>query len=127
MTNASRTMLMDLKTLQWDEDLCHFFKIPKAILPQIRSCSELFGKVASGKCVGIPVCGVSQHCIPDLKILQCIGDQQSALLGQACVQPGSSKNTYGTGCFMLRNTGETIVHSKHGLLTTVAYKLGAYS
>jgi glycerol kinase len=105
-TNASRTQLMNLATLDWDEDILRLFDIPRACLPEIRSSSEFYGAVG-----GVPLTGA-------------IGDQQGALLGQACLKPGEAKNTYGTGCFLLMNTGETPKISTKGLLTTLAYKLG---
>src|SRR3954468_15284960 len=107
VTNASRTMLMNLATLDWDESMLRAFDIPRAMLPKIVASSDAsaFGSTSDG----IPVCGV-------------VGDQQAGLVGQACLDPGESKNTYGTGCFLLLNTGEKIVQSKCGLLTTVAYQ-----
>jgi glycerol kinase len=111
VTNASRTQLMNLQTLKWDKDLLQAFKIPEQILPDIRSSSELYGHVADGPLQGVPIAGI-------------LGDQQAALVGQTCFHDGEAKNTYGTGCFLLMNTGEKPVTSKHGLLTTVAYKLG---
>lgn len=111
VTNASRTQLMNLKELDWDADLLKAFEIPRAMLPQIRSSSEVYGEVKDGALAGVPIAGI-------------LGDQQAALVGQACFTPGEVKNTYGTGCFLLMNTGEKIVPSKHGLLTTVAYKFG---
>jgi glycerol kinase len=115
VTNASRTMLMDLRTLSWDDDLLEIFRIPRAMLPAIRSSSEAdgYGVTRRSGPVGgeVPVCG-------DL------GDQQAATVGQVCVTPGEAKNTYGTGKFMLLNTGTDIVPSKAGLLTTVCYRLG---
>ncbi len=111
VTNASRTQLMNLKTLQWDEELLRAFSIPRQILPEIRSSSEVYGHVAQGPLSGVPVAGI-------------LGDQQAALVGQTCFRSGEAKNTYGTGCFLLMNTGESPTESKHGLLTTVAYKLG---
>jgi len=110
VTNASRTLLMDLKTLDWDEEILRLLDIPRSMLPRIRSSSEVYGS-ARGALGGVPVAG-------DL------GDQQAALFGQACTRPGEAKNTYGTGCFMLLNTGEAPVPSKSGLLTTLGYKLG---
>lgn len=110
VTNASRTMLMDLKTLQWDDEILKVMGIPRSMLPAIRSSSEVYGK-AQGALEGIPVAG-------DL------GDQQAATVGQTCFGVGEAKNTYGTGCFMILNTGEEIVPSKSGLLTTLCYKLG---
>jgi glycerol kinase len=109
-TNASRTLLMNLGTLDWDDDLLGLMEIPRAMLPEIRSSSEIYG-FARGLLAGVPVAG-------DL------GDQQAALFGQTCFDAGETKNTYGTGCFMLSNTGTTPVQSRHGLLTTVGYRLG---
>ncbi|MDN5548109.1 MAG: glycerol kinase GlpK, partial [Rhodococcus sp. (in: high G+C Gram-positive bacteria)] len=112
VTNASRTMLMDLETLQWDESICADFGIPMSMLPEIRSSSEVYGTGRPrGNLAGVPVAGI-------------LGDQQAATFGQACLSEGEAKNTYGTGNFMLLNTGTKPVHSKHGLLTTVCYKLG---
>lgn len=111
VTNASRTQLMSLKTLDWDDELLSAFEIPRAMLPQIRSSSEEYGVAILPAISGVPVAGI-------------LGDQQAALVGQACFHPGEVKNTYGTGCFMLMNTGERMVASTSGLLTTVAYKLG---
>ena len=111
VTNASRTQLMNLQTLAWDEELLRAFSIPAQVLPEIRSSSEAYGTVANGPLKGVPIAGI-------------LGDQQAALVGQTCFKSGEAKNTYGTGCFMLMNTGEHPVESKHGLLTTVAYKLG---
>lgn len=110
VTNASRTQLMDLKTLAWDDEILELLTIPKGILPEIRSSSEVYAN-ASGVLEGVPVAGI-------------LGDQQAALVGQTCFAPGEAKNTYGTGCFMLLNTGEQLYPSTYGLLTTVAYKLG---
>jgi glycerol kinase len=111
VTNASRTQLMDLATLQWDAGILADFAIPKAILPEIRSSSEIYGTARLAPIEGVALAG-------DL------GDQQAALFGQACFKPGEAKNTYGTGCFMLMNTGTKIVPSKCGLLTTLGYKIG---
>uniref|UniRef100_A0A0B7BFS1 Probable glycerol kinase n=2 Tax=Arion vulgaris TaxID=1028688 RepID=A0A0B7BFS1_9EUPU len=111
VTNASRTMLMSLSTLDWDDKLCHFFDIPKSILPTIRSSSEIYGNMAITALKGVKISGI-------------LGDQQAALVGQSCFKVGQAKNTYGTGCFLLYNTGLNVVESKTGLLTTVAYKLG---
>jgi glycerol kinase len=115
VTNASRTMLMNLQTLDWDDELLSFFDIPRSMLPQIRPSSDpnFYGHTLKDGPVGgvIPLCG-------DL------GDQQAATVGQVCFSPGEAKNTYGTGNFMLLNTGEQIVHSKAGLLTTVCYQFG---
>lgn len=112
VTNASRTMLMNIRTLQWDPKLLSFFQIPPSILPQIRSSSEIYGYIQDDILHGVPISG-------------CLGDQQSALVGQLCFQQGQAKSTYGTGCFLLYNTGTAIVDSSQGLLTTVAYQLGA--
>jgi len=113
VTNASRTMLMDLRTLAWADDICRAFDVPREMLPTIAPSShaDVFGRTkADGPFAGeIPVCGI-------------LGDQQAALVGQGCFDPGDAKNTYGTGCFMLLNTGEQIVQSHCGLLTTVAYQ-----
>jgi len=112
VTNASRTQLMNLETLDWDAEILAAFGIPRAILPRIVSSSEIYAE-ARLKCVaGVKIAGV-------------LGDQQAALFGQACFQPGEAKNTYGTGCFLLMNTGTRAVASTCGLLTTVGYKLGA--
>jgi len=111
VTNASRTLLMNLSTLDWDDEILALLGIPRGMLPEIRSSSEVYGE-AKGKWAGIPVAG-------DL------GDQQAALFGQTCYSPGEAKNTYGTGCFMLMNTGEKPVPSKAGLLTTLGYKIGS--
>ncbi len=110
VTNASRTLLMNLVTLDWDADILDLLGIPRKMLPRIASSSEVYGH-AKGALGGVPVAG-------DL------GDQQAALFGQTCYQPGEAKNTYGTGCFMLMNTGEVPVPSKAGLLTTLGYKIG---
>lgn len=111
VTNASRTQLMDLGTLDWDAEILREFEIPKQILPKIVSSSELFGVATIPAVRGVAIAGV-------------LGDQQAALVGQTCFKPGEAKNTYGTGCFMLMNTGTKPVLSKCGLLTTVAYRLG---
>jgi len=110
VSNASRTMLMNLETLDWDDEILKLMGIPRAMLPAVRPSSEVYGH-ARGALEGIPVAG-------DL------GDQQAALFGQACYDPGEAKNTYGTGCFMLLNTGTKPVPSKSGLLTTLGYKIG---
>jgi len=112
VTNASRTMLMDLKTLDWDADIAADMTIPMSMLPEIKSSAEVYGVGRSG---GL---------LPDVPIAGILGDQQAATFGQACFEPGMAKNTYGTGNFMLLNTGEDIVPSKNGLLTTVCYKIG---
>ena len=111
VTNASRTMLMDLKTLAWDEEIAGAIGVPMSMLPEIRASSEVYGEVKTGAFAGIPLAG-------DL------GDQQAATFGQTCFDVGQAKNTYGTGNFMLINTGTELVHSKSGLLTTVGYKIG---
>ncbi|XP_042904867.1 glycerol kinase-like [Parasteatoda tepidariorum] len=111
VTNASRTMLMNIRTLEWDPWLCNFFQVPISILPSIRSSSEILGCVLGSSLNGTPISG-------------CLGDQSAALVGQLCFKPGTAKHTYGTGCFLLCNTGKVPIWSKHGLLTTVAYKLG---
>jgi len=108
-TNASRTQLMNLKTLDWDRELLSAFGIPRAILPEIRSSSEVYGEAMLEPVRGVPVAGI-------------LGDQQAALVGQTCFRAGEAKNTYGTGCFLLMNTGLDIVQSRHGLLTTVAFQ-----
>src|SRR4051794_34015443 len=110
-TNASRTMLMDLKTLAWDDEIMGVMGIPRAMLPEIKASSEVYGEVKSGALAGVPIAG-------DL------GDQQAATFGQTCFSPGEAKNTYGTGNFLLLNTGTEPVASKNGLLTTVGYKIG---
>ena len=112
VTNASRTQLMNLNTLQWDRDILRDFGIPIQMLPKIVSSSEVYGAAQLPPIAGVAIAG-------DL------GDQQAALVGQACFKPGEAKNTYGTGCFMLMNTGEKAVFSNFGLLTTLAYKFGA--
>ena len=111
VTNASRTQLMNLETLAWDRELRDVFGIPEAMLPKICSSSEVYGEVKEGPLSGVPIAGI-------------LGDQQAALVGQACFRPGEAKNTYGTGCFLLMNTGERPVQSKCGLLTTVAFRFG---
>ena len=116
VSNASRTMLMNLETLDWDDELLNAMGIPREMLPVIRPSSDprLYGMTALDGPFGaeIPVCG-------DL------GDQQAALFGQTCFNAGEAKNTYGTGCFLLLNTGNEIIHSRHGLITTVGYKIGS--
>jgi glycerol kinase len=112
VTNASRTQLMDLETLNWSTDLLKAFDIPASILPKIVSSSEVYGQAKLASVAGVPVAGI-------------LGDQQAALVGQTCFERGQAKNTYGTGCFLLMNTGEELVHSQFGLLSTVAFKLGA--
>ncbi len=111
VTNASRTLLMDLRSLDWDEELCAVFRIPRAMLPQIRSSAEVYGAVVGTELDGVPIAAI-------------LGDQQAATFGQTAFDRGESKNTYGTGNFLLVNTGEEIVPSSNGLITTVAYRLG---
>ncbi|MEA2008962.1 MAG: glycerol kinase GlpK [Chloroflexota bacterium] len=110
VTNASRTMLMDLVTLKWDTEILRAMEIPAKVLPEICSSSEIYGK-CTGTLAGLPIAGI-------------LGDQQAALFGQTCFEAGAAKNTYGTGCFMLLNTGEELIFSENGLLTTVGYKIG---
>jgi glycerol kinase len=111
VTNASRTMLMDLKSLSWDEDIASTIGVPTSMLPEIRASSEVYGEVKNGGFTGVPIAG-------DL------GDQQAATFGQACLDVGEAKNTYGTGNFLLLNTGNEAVQSKSGMLTTLGYKIG---
>jgi len=111
-TNASRTLLYNLHTGDWDADLLKLFDIPRAMLPEVRSCSEVYGRVDENLYpAGAPIAGIA-------------GDQQAALFGQACFKPGMVKNTYGTGCFTLMNTGSAPVTSRNNLLTTVAWRIG---
>ncbi len=110
VTNASRTQLMNLDTLEWDDELLKLFQVPRSMMPQIRPSSGHFGEVRVACLKGLPIGGV-------------LGDQQAALVGQTCFQPGQLKNTYGTGCFLVMNTGEKKVMSRHGLLTTLAYQM----
>jgi glycerol kinase len=111
VTNASRTQLMNIETREWDPELLAAFEIPRRMLPSIRSSGERYGAATFEPVRGVPIAGV-------------LGDQQAALVGQACFRAGEAKNTYGTGCFQLMNTGESPVVSRHGLLTTVAYQWG---
>jgi glycerol kinase len=111
VSNASRTMLMDLKSLSWDQDICATIGVPTSMLPEIRASSEAYGEVKVGGLTGVQIAG-------DL------GDQQAATFGQACLSPGEAKNTYGTGNFLLLNTGTEAVQSKSGMLTTLGYKIG---
>ncbi|CAA6689746.1 MULTISPECIES: glycerol kinase GlpK [unclassified Lentimonas] len=112
ITNASRTLLMNLTTGDWDDSLLELFRIPRCILPEIRSCSEVYGHVDSSlSCAEAPIAGIA-------------GDQHSALFGQACFTEGMAKNTYGTGCFLLMNTGKQPIRSQQNLLTTVAWRIG---
>ncbi|CAM3589180.1 glycerol kinase GlpK [Kibdelosporangium persicum] len=110
VTNASRTMLMNLRTLSWDNELLEFFDIPRAMLPEIRSSTEVYGTTTT--------------VVPGIRIAAALGDQQAALFGQTCFAPGEAKCTYGTGSFLLLNTGQNLVLSKHGMLTTVGFKIG---
>ncbi len=112
VTNASRTLLMDLATLDWDDELCAAFRVPRAMLPEIRSSSEVYGHAAKNSLLReTPIAGI-------------LGDQQAATFGQVAFEAGESKNTYGTGGFLIVNTGTERVHSGSGLITTVAYRLG---
>jgi glycerol kinase len=112
VTNASRTMLFDIHTLDWDDELLRVLGVPRSMLPEVRSSSETYGHVSSSLGLG------------DVAVAGIAGDQQAALFGQMCVTPGLTKNTYGTGCFLLQNTGETPVPSKNRLVTTVAWQIG---
>ncbi len=112
VTNASRTMFLDLETLQWDDEILAEFNVPRSLLPEVRSSSDVFGTIeASSLLREVPISGI-------------LGDQQAATFGQAAFTAGEAKNTYGTGNFLIFNTGTSIVRSHHGLLTTIAYKLG---
>ncbi|KAF2074488.1 hypothetical protein CYY_004193 [Polysphondylium violaceum] len=111
VTNASRTMLMNLHTCKWDKELTDFFEVPIDVLPEIKSSSEAYGTIQGGPLDGVPLASI-------------LGDQQAAMVGQMCFEKSQAKNTYGTGCFLLYNTGEKIVPSRNGLLTTVCYQLG---
>jgi glycerol kinase len=112
LTNACRTQLLNIHTGRWDDDLLDLFGVPRAMLPEVRSCSEVYGRVAANLYpAGAPIAGMA-------------GDQQAALFGQACFRPGMAKSTYGTGCFLLMNTGEEAVPSNNNLLTTVAWQAG---
>jgi glycerol kinase len=111
VTNASRTQLMNIETLSWDAEILGAFGIPQTMLPRIRSSSEVYAHVKEAALQDVAIAGI-------------LGDQQAALVGQTCFRAGEAKNTYGTGCFLLMNTGHRMFHSNHGLLTTVAYKLG---
>jgi glycerol kinase len=110
VTNASRTLLMDLNSLSWSDKLLSFFDIPARMLPQIRSSTEMYGRTT--------------RVVPGIRIGAALGDQHAALFGQTCFAAGEAKCTYGTGSFLLMNTGRTPVHSSHGLLTTVGFKIG---
>ena len=112
VSNAARTLLFDIHARRWDDELLRMLDVPRGLLPEVRSCSEIYGHTVAlpGLPAGIPISGVA-------------GDQQAALFGQACFAPGMAKNTYGTGCFMLMNTGTRAVASRHGLLTTIAWEI----
>lgn len=113
VTNASRTMLMDISSLTWSDEMCEALSVPKSMLPEIKSSSEVYGYTLDDGPFGgrVPVAGI-------------LGDQQAATVGQACFEVGEAKNTYGTGCFMILNTGTELQHSENGLLSTVCYKFG---
>uniref|UniRef100_A0A0A9X2T1 glycerol kinase n=1 Tax=Lygus hesperus TaxID=30085 RepID=A0A0A9X2T1_LYGHE len=111
ISNASRTMLCNIHTKNWDDDILSIFKIPRNVLPTICSNSQIYGYIRDGPLQGIPISG-------------CMGDQQASLLGQLCIEPDSAKSTYGTGCFILKNTGTKAIQSRNGLLTTIAFQLG---
>jgi glycerol kinase len=112
LTNASRTLFYNIETDDWDDELLELFNVPRCMLPEIKSCSEVYGHVDKNLYpAGAPIAGIA-------------GDQHAALFGQACFEPGMAKNTYGTGCFLLMNTGEEFVRSKNNLLTTVAWRIG---
>ena len=111
VSNASRTMLFNIHTGAWDGELLRLLNVPEAMLPEVRASSEVYGEIALPGLARVPIAGIA-------------GDQQAALFGQMCFAPGLTKNTYGTGCFMLQNTGETAVASNHKLLTTIAWKIG---
>jgi glycerol kinase len=112
VSNASRTMLFNIHTLKWDEELLRVFNIPSSMLPEVRSSSEIYGNTEGQFATSIPVAGIA-------------GDQQAALFGQMCTEPGMVKNTYGTGCFMMMNIGNKPIESKSKLLTTVAWRIGS--
>ncbi|HEY0457026.1 MAG TPA: glycerol kinase GlpK, partial [Verrucomicrobiae bacterium] len=109
-SNASRTMLFNIHSGNWDDELLGLFNVPKSVLPEVRDCSEVYGE-AENELAGVPIAGMA-------------GDQQAALFGQACFESGMVKNTYGTGCFMLMNTGAKPIASRNKLLTTVAWRIG---
>lgn len=113
-SNASRTMFMDLRKQAWDPKLCDFFGVDPSILPTIKSSAEIYGKVEEGALTGVDIGGI-------------VGDQQAALVGQKCLSPGEAKNTYGTGAFLLYNTGDKVVDSNNGLLSTIAYQAGPHA
>jgi len=111
VSNASRTMLFNIHSLKWDEELLKIFDIPVSMLPEVRSSSEVYGNTSGHFATEIPISGIA-------------GDQQAALFGQMCIEPGMVKNTYGTGCFMVMNIGNKPIESKNKLLTTIAWKIG---
>ncbi|MBO4657562.1 MAG: glycerol kinase GlpK [Bacteroidales bacterium] len=112
VTNASRTMLFNIHTLEWDKELLDLLGVPASMMPEVKSCSEVYGYTsASVLAENVPIAGIA-------------GDQQAALFGQMCTEPGAVKNTYGTGCFLLMNTGEKPIESRNNLLTTIAWKVG---
>lgn len=112
VSNASRTLLFNIHTLEWDQELLDLFGIPASMLPEVKSCSEVYGKTRTTLFAHeVPIAGIA-------------GDQHAALFGQMCIEPGTLKNTYGTGCFLLMNTGKDAILSKNNLLTTIAWKLG---
>lgn len=111
VTNASRTQLMNLATLEWEDALLREFRVPREVLPQIVPSSHVYGEITHGPLKGVPLAGI-------------LGDQQAALVGQTCFAPGEAKNTYGTGCFLLMHTGQQPIASQAGLVTTVAYQVG---
>jgi glycerol kinase len=111
VSNASRTMLLDLRRLDWDDELLRLFRVPRTLLPEVCGSSEVYGRAGGGALSGVPVAAIA-------------GDQQAALFGQMCLEPGLAKNTYGTGCFLLQNTGDAPVASRHRLLSTVGWRVG---
>ncbi|MBR5735387.1 MAG: glycerol kinase GlpK [Bacteroidales bacterium] len=112
VTNASRTMLFNIHTLSWDKELLDLLGVPESMMPKVKSCSEVYGHTSTSVLSGnVPIAGIA-------------GDQQAALFGQMCTEPGAVKNTYGTGCFLLMNTGEKPIESRNNLLTTIAWKVG---
>lgn len=114
-SNASRTMLFNINTLQWDEEVLKVFNVPRQLLPDVRSSSEIYGEVKT------------PDALAGMKIAGIAGDQQAALFGQGCFEKGDTKNTYGTGCFMLQNTGRKPVLSKHRLLSTIGWQIGSHA
>ena len=115
VTNASRTLLMNLDDLKWNEEIAAEMGVPMQVLPEIRSSSEVYGTVTGGPLGGL---------LAGVPVASALGDQQAALFGQTCFSVGEAKSTYGTGTFMLMNTGEKLIHSESGLLTTVGYRIG---